>query len=228
MTRFRTAALSAVLTTGLILPAVPTSSAAGTSRALAPTSIAKRVVKVDVDGDSRKDTVTITRTGTTKFKVSVKTASGKKASRTVTSTFANDWGLEPWRGAAKLDKVKGYELLLATGGGDGYTSVVLTWRKGALLRQAAPKARTTKYGWYVASTPQYRYGFRFYTSKGVRYVQQYGLHKDPGATRWKGTVTTSKWAGSWKKTSATKVSLTTTKAKKYPGDFTGVKIVAKP
>lgn len=187
-------------------------------------------VKVDVDGDGKKDTVTVTQTSSTKYKVKVTTHKKRTSSLTINSTIATDWGMDPYWGAAKLDKVKGYELLLATGGGDGWSTTVVTWRNNKLVRQAAPKARSSKYAWYSAALPDWlRSGYRFYTKNGVRYVEQYALFK-MGTPRWEGTITKSKWTSSgWKKVGKTKtVSLTKSKVKKYPGGFTGVTIAARP
>lgn len=219
----------ALALTGALVPASTASAAAPEAAPAVPMAVPDRTVKVDVDGDGRKDTVKITTVSSERYKVAVTTAKGIKSSIKITSTIENDWGAEPYWGAAKLDKVKGYELLLATGGGDGYTSVVLTWRSNKIVKQAAPKARTTKYGWYAVGYPELGFGgYRFYTKDGKRYVQQY-LLMNTGKKRWAGTIVTSRWkSGAWKKTSSKKVSLTKTQVKKYPGGFTGVKIVAKP
>lgn len=191
-------------------------------------------VKVDVDGDGKKDTIKISRISSTKYKVAVTTAKKRTAAIKITSTIQSDWGIDPYWGAAKLDKVKGHELLLATGGSDGWTTAVLTWRNNKLVRQAAPKAAVNsgsgKYAWYSAAMPDWSlHGFRLYTKKKVRYVERYNLFK-MGTPRWEGTIITSKWtAKGWKKVGKTKtVSLTDAKVKKYPGGFTGAKIVARP
>lgn len=216
---------SAFALSGGVLAAAPAAVAAPALPALA----AAKTVKVDVDGDGRKDTVKVTQLSNTRYKVAVTTAKGRKASRTITSTINQDWGLQPYWGAAKLDKVKGYELLLATGGGDGYTSNVLTWRSNKLVRQAAPKRRSSTYAWYSLGIPDWgRSGYRFYSKNGKRYVEQYTLFK-MGTPRWEGRIVTSRWkAGAWKQTASKKVSLTAAKVKKYPGGFTGLTIVARP
>ncbi|MGC4154423.1 MAG: hypothetical protein QM628_15285 [Propionicimonas sp.] len=221
----------AAIASGLALTATlvaPTAAAASPSRpALLPAAKPKAVgtAKIDVDGDGRKDTVKVTRLSSTKYKVAVTTAK-KKASITITSTIRQDWGEDnPYWGAAKLDKVKGHELLVLTGGGDGVSIAALTWRKGKLIRQAAPKARSSKYAWYSLGTDWGHHGYRFYTKNGKRYVEQYGLFK-MGTPRWEGTIVTSKWTASgWKQTKKKNVSLTDAQAGKYPGGFVGVKIV---
>lgn len=222
MTRLRTlpALTMALALAGAGLAPAPTAVAA------LPGLAADRTVKVDVDGDGRKDTVKITKVKEDRYKVTVTTAKKRKSSLTLTSTIETDWGIEPYWGAAKLDKVKGYELLLATGGGDGYTTAVLTWRKNKLVRQAAPKDRSAKYAWYSLGMLDWgRSGYRFYSKSGKRYVEQYTLFK-MGTPRWEGRLVTSVWkSAGWTKTTSKKVKLTDKQAKKYTGGFQGVKIV---
>lgn len=227
ITRLAALASGLALTGTLLAPA--TATAAPATPEFAPTAAKPVKVKVDVDGDGRKDTVKVTRLSTNRYKVAVTTAKGRKKSIKITSTIETDWGMDPYWGAAKLDKVKGHELLLATGAGDGYTTTVLTWRKGKLVKEAAPKARSAKYAWYSLGTDWGRHGYRFYSKNGKRYVEQFSLFKQ-GTPRWEGTLVTSKWtAKGWKKIKTKQVSLTTTKAKKYTtGGFIGVKIVARP
>lgn len=223
----------AILATGLTLTgtllAPSAAMAAPATRVLLPTAVKPKVVqkvKIDVDGDGRKDTVTVTRISSRSYKVAVTTARKKTSSITLTSTIKQDWGEDnPYWGAARLDPVKGYELLIATSGGDGWNTTVLTWRKGKLVRQAAPQPRDSKYAWYSLANGWGRAGHRFFTKGSTRYVEQFFLEQD--GSRWKGGVVTSKWTGSgWKKTSAKKVSLTASQAKKYgQGGFVGVKVV---
>lgn len=223
MTRFRALpafAASLALVLGVGLSATP---AAATPL---PAKAAARTVKVDVDGDGRKDTVKITKVKKHRYKVAVTTAKGRKGSLDLTSTIETDWGIKPYWGAAKLDKVKGHELLVATGGSDGYTTAVLTWRNKKLVRQAAPLARSSTYAWYSLATLDWgRCGYRFYDKSGKRYVEQYTLFK-MGTPRWEGTVVTSVWkSAGWTKTSSKRVKLTSKQVKKYPGGFHGVPIV---
>lgn len=204
---------------------------APTAAVAAPAKAKPVTVKVDVDGDGRKDTVKVTPLSATRYKVTVTTVKKRTASLTITSTIKADWGMDPYWGAAKLDKVKGHELLLATGGGDGWTTTVVTWRNNKLVRQAAPKARSSKYAWYSMALPDWgRHGYRFYNKNGTRYVEQYSLFR-MGTPRWEGQLVTSKWTSSgWKKVGKTKtVSLSNAQAKKYAnGGFIGVKVVARP
>ncbi|MGC3955260.1 MAG: hypothetical protein QM804_13610 [Propionicimonas sp.] len=223
--RFAALASGLAMTGALLVPA--------TAQAAAPAAPKPKPVrvKVDVDGDGRKDAVTVTKLSSTRYEIKVTTAKKRTSSIKITSTFESDWGANPYWGAAKLDKVKGHELLVATGGGDGWTTTVLTWRKNKLVRQAAPKDRSSKYSWYAAALPDWLLsGYRFYNKSGKRYVEQYTLFK-MGTPRWEGQLTTSKWTSKgWKKVGKTKtVSLTNAQAKKYNnGGFIGVKIVARP
>ena len=223
----RTRSLPAVaVSLALAVPAVGLASGPSAAAAPLPQLAAVRTVKIDVDGDGRKDTVKITKVKKHLYKVAVTTAKKRKASLLLTSTIATDWQIEPYWGAAKLDKVKGYELLLATGGSDGYTTAVLTWRKNKLVRQAAPLDRSSTYAWYSLAIPDWGLcGYRFYSKAGKRYVEQYQLFK-MGTPRWEGRLTTSVWKSTgWTKVKATKVKLTDKQAKKYTGGFQGVKIV---
>lgn len=227
MIKFRTVpALAVALVLAGTGPALAPSPAQAATAALKPPAI--RIVRVDVDGDGRRDMVTVEKVRSERYKVSVTTANGRRASVTITSTIENDFGIEPYGGAAKLDQVRGYELLLATWGGDGVGFTVLTWRNNKLVRQAAPRNRLSTYDWYVLGYPDLGVaGYRFHTVSGKRYVEQYLLMKD--GSRWGGVIVTSRWTSSgWTKLKATSVKLNAKQLKKYPGGFTGVTIVAKP
>lgn len=225
----RLAVIAAGLTLTATLTAPTTAAASPSLPTLLPAATKPKVVttaKVDVDGDGRKDTVKVSRLTSTKYKVTVTTAKKKTSSLTITSTIKRDWGEDsPYWGAAQLDKVKGHELLLLTGGGDGVGIAALTWRSSKLVKQAAPKARNSKYAWYSLGIDWGHHGYRFYNKDGKRYVEQYSLFK-MDTPRWEGTIVTSKWTSAgWKQTKKKDVSLTNAQAKKYPGGFTGVKIV---
>ena len=199
-----------------------------TTTAATPTaSFETRVVSVDVDGDRKLDTVTVEQSGPDKFVVNVVTASGKDDVAQFTSTIDDDWGVEPWYGAAKLDGRKGYELILLTRGADGVTFRVLTWRSGALVFEKAPKPRAASKDWYVVSVEAARYAYRFSTSNGHRYVKRAELY--PSGKYWKGKIVKSVWrSGAWHKVSTKSVKLTKTQAKPYAKWLSGVKVIAKP
>jgi hypothetical protein len=190
--------------------------------------VATRNVDVDVDGDGHLDAVTVEQNGTDTFVVNVVTFAGQDDVKQFTSTIDDDWGVEPWYGAAKFDKVAGYELLLLTSGGDGAMFRVLTWRAGELVWEKAPKTLMKgAYDWYVADLDFARFGYRFATSAaGKRYVRDFELY--PSGSKWKGTIVNSVWkSGAWTKVSSHKVTLTKKQAKAYRG-ISGVTIIGRP
>lgn len=211
------------LAAGLLVPS--TAAVAATPRALP--LIATRTVTVDVDGDAAADTVTVAPIASGVFTVVVNTAAGELAAATLHSTIVDDWGIEPWYGAATLDGAKGHELLLLTSGGDGAMFRVLSWRSGTLVWEAAPKSLMKGANdWYLARLEAIRFGYRFTTSKGKRYVRDFELYAV--GSRWKGTVVKSVWkAGAWTRLSTSKVTLTARQARAYNG-ITGVTLVATP
>lgn len=224
------ALVSALGLAGALL--VPSTQAAQARPSATPsittTSVAARVVSVDVDGDRKSDTVTVEQSGPDRFVVNVVTASGKDDVKQFTSTIDDDWGIEPWYGAAKLDGRKGYELLLLTGGNDGVRFRVLSWSGGKLVWEKAPKSRIGgAYDWYLADLGWARFGYRFATSAaGKRYVRDFELHAS--GKYWKGTIVNSVWkSGAWHKVSSKKVKLTKKQAKAYDW-LSGVKVIAKP
>ncbi len=222
----KTAALvgALALSGGLLVPA--THAAAARPLAL-PSVVAIRTVHVDVDGDSHADEVTVEQSGPDTFAVNVVTYAGEDDVAQITSTIEDDWGIEPWYGAAKLDGVKGYELLLLTSAGDGVLFRVLTWRSGVLVTERAPKSLMKgSYDWYLADLGFTRFGYRLTTSHGHRYVRDFELYAS--GKYFKGTIVKSVWkAGAWKKVSSKKVKLTRAKAKRYNG-ISGVTIIARP
>ena len=220
------AILGAALTIagGLLVP--PDGAAAAVPHAL-PANVATRTVSVDVDGDNQADAVTIEQNGADTFVVNVVTAAGQDDVVQFTSTIDDDWGIEPWYGAARLDRVKGYELLVLTSGGDGVMFRVLTWRNGGLVLERAPKKLMKgAYDWYLASLDWARFGYRFSTSNGKRYVRDFELFRN--GKYWKGTIVKSVWkSGTWTKLSSRKVTLTNKQARRYNG-LSGVTVIERP
>ncbi len=210
---------------GLLVP--PSVSVAAAVPGVLPANVPTRTVSVDVDGDHQADTVTIEQNGADTFVVNVVTAAGQDDVVQVTSTIDDDWGIEPWYGAAKLDRAKGYELLLLTSGGDGVMFRVLTWRDGGLVFERAPKKLMKgTFDWYLASLDQARFGYRFSTAGAKRYVRDFELF--PSGNLWKGTIVTSVWkSGTWLKLSSKKVALTRRQARRYNG-LSGVTLIARP
>jgi hypothetical protein len=222
----KTAALVGALSlSGALL--VPATHAAAEQPHTLPATVATRTVSVDVDGDGHADDVTVEQNGPDTFVVNVVTYAGADDVKQFTSTIDDDWGVEPWYGAARLDYVKGYEMLLLTSGGDGLMFRVLSWHNGALVWEKAPKTLVKgAYDWYLASLSFARFGYKFTTSKGHRYVRDFELY--PSGSHWKGTVVKSVWkSGAWHKVSSKKVNLTRKQAKGYDG-LSGVKVIAQP
>jgi hypothetical protein len=196
--------------TGLVVTAaaVGATSAPATVRTQALKLV--KTVTLDMDGDHRPDTVRLYKVSNSKWKAKVVTAKGRTASKTFTSTIVRDWGYDsPWAGAAHLDGVRGYELRLLVGGGDGVSELVLTWRSGALKAEKAPASPWGMKRWYVGGPDGFGHGYAFFTAgSGVHYVDTYGLTKTSSG-RLKGTVIRSKWkSGKWTKVRTTKVNLT--------------------
>nr|WP_300151235.1 hypothetical protein [Propionicimonas sp.] len=221
-----TALASALVLSGGLL--APSTNAAAVQPLAVPAQVATRVVDVDVDGDGRKDQVTVEQNGADTFVVNVVTAAGKDDVKQFTSTIDDDWGIEPWYGAAKLDGRKGYELLLLTAGSDGVLFRVLSWSKGKLVWEKAPKSRIEgAYDWYLADLGWARFGYRFATSAaGKRYVRDVELFTSGKYLT--GTIVNSVWkSGAWQKVSTKKVKLTKKQAKAYSG-ISGAKVILQP
>jgi hypothetical protein len=82
------------------------------------------------------------------------------------------------------------------------------------------------YDWYLADLGWARFGYRFTTVDGHRYVRDFELHA--AGKYWKGTIVKSVWrADAWHKVSTKKVKLTKAQAKRYTG-ISGVTIIAGP
>ena len=221
----KTAALGAALTlSGALL--MPATHAAAAQPAAMPAA-ATRVVSIDVDGDGLPDTVTVEQNAPHSYVVNVVTADGHADVRQFTSTIEDDWGIEPWYGAARFDRVAGYELLVLTSGADGVTFRALTWRNGGLVLERAPSSLMKgSYDWYLADLSFARFGYRFTTRNGHRYVRDFELY--PSGKYWKGTVVKSVWkSGAWKKLNSKKVKLTKHQAKRYNW-LSGVTVIAQP
>ena len=185
--------------------ALSTTGAQALARPQAATLV--KAVSLDMDGDAKPDTLRLYKLTASTWKAKVTTATGKVSSRTFTSTIVRDWGYpSPWGGAAHLDAVRGYEVKLLTGGGDGAVEIVLTWRSGALVKEKAPASPWGMTGWYEGGPGGFGHGYAFFTSLGKHYVYTYGLTRTAG--KYKGTVYRSKWvSGAWKKIETIKVSL---------------------
>ena len=207
-----TAATVLALAGSALLPATAPAQAAP----LPPPTIS---TAMDVDGDGLVDTVELFKMPATRYLIQVTTAT-RISGVFFNSTYPGDWGEpDPWFGAAKLDKAKGYELMVYRWGGDGVGFTVYTWRSGRLVAEKAPAAPLVS-GWYLGGQ-----GYRFFDSKGKRYVDVSALAGNTAGTIWTGKVVRSVWKSDhWAKLSTRKVKLSTAKANAYIG-FNGVTIL---
>lgn len=170
-----------------------------------------RTVRVDVNGDSKADTVTVTALGGTQYELKVVTA---KATATATFTSDADAGTAAfWGGAAKLDGVKGAELIVWASTPDAPDDfTVYTWRKGALVAEKAP-ASPSRAGWWASGA----YGVRFFTSHGRAYVDvaKIAAASTNGA---RAKIVRSVWrGGKWVKVSTRTVKLSAARMDYYSG-----------
>ncbi|WP_040632220.1 hypothetical protein [Mobilicoccus pelagius] len=191
---YRPIALAAALAS-LVAPA-----AALPAEAAAPTCTGRVVARTDVDGDARRDTVSVTQVGfdefQPRFRLCARTATGKVSNALDTADFPLA-GFAPYYGAAGLDGVRGNEIVLRAGfGAHSQHFHVYTWRNGRLVRQNAPDTRRPD--WYTDWAASVIKGYRFHTSRGVRYVvATYGM-KDPSAPTFRVRQTTFRWSkGGW-------------------------------
>lgn len=119
-----TAAPTSAPATALTAAASPSAHVTRTAPTSGTAKAAPYVHKVDVDGDGRRDTVTLSLAGArgdkNLYRLSVWTAARRSAATTVAVAIDNH--LPPkdlWLGAADFDGVRGNEILLDLGGGLG-------------------------------------------------------------------------------------------------------------
>ena len=161
-------------------------------------------VRVDIDGDGRKDRVTLPQVESRRYAVRVIGSKGRTSNVSFRSTTRQDWGLNPWRTVAHADGQPGAEIVIAIAGGDGLAMRVLTWRNGRLVYLPAPPtpgANADRTLWYVNASDWQTFGYRFSTFKKARTVTwtHYG-RSDDGRT-WSGRVNSFIWrGGGWKPT----------------------------
>lgn len=223
-------ALAGVVATALFATLLvhPAASAA-TPSARRPVAAGARTLKIDVDGDRRKDTVRFTMLDATRYRVKVTTAKPKRTVTRTVTVAASD-ATPTWYGAGRLDGAKGVELIVGTGGmEEAIWFDVLTWRRGRLVLETAPKA-PAGVGWGFYGTGDSWSGYYFFTSKKRRYVDAADLHgsgsldSEGRYKKVKATIIRSVWkSGKWRTVSKRKVTTTGAKASKYD-DFGGVAI----
>jgi hypothetical protein len=171
-------------------------------------------IRVDVDGDGASDSVQLFSAGGDQFQLKVTT---KKTSATVafTSVLADtEKPASVWSGAAKLDGVKGNELMVKTTKADTLGDfTVFTWRKGALVAETAPAA-PSRAGWWSSDL----HGFRFFTSHGRAYVDAANIASaSKNGAHWAKTVRSVWRNGKWAKVSTRTVKLSATRVEYSAG-----------
>ena len=104
-----------------------------------------RTVYTDVNGDGKRDTVTLTYLGSNAFALTVKTTTGKTSTVRFTSHVSADVPASAsWYGASAIDGRSGSELIVArypasrTTTSDDAPISVYTWRSGKLAAAKVP------------------------------------------------------------------------------------------
>lgn len=221
------------ITAALVGAATPAGATTPAHAATTPAAQAPPVTqRVDVDGDLRRDTVRFVRRAVTDdeytFRITVITASGRRAIRDVLVANYGEGTLTPadaWGGTAHLDGVRGAEIQVDRGGGVGDFPWphVYTWRNNRLVPEAAPGATPGDPAWTVADHFTLVAGYSFATVRGQRQVTATRLQGTFDRTRerltYRGTRTTYRWHGdTWKRIGTT---TTGTLAESRAQDFAG-------
>ena len=185
---------------------------------------------VDIDGDGRPDELSVYLYEDGGANVTVTTAKSRMASLDVSVNTEN-----PLYGTAKIDGEKGAEILINT---NEYEMLVLRWKSGALvaepLAHASPyvsgKVVTRRLWAYGGDTTSTWLTYRFFTSRGVRYVDAASLScgdcERTGIFE-KVTVVRSRWqAHRWQKVKVTvRRHLTRKQAEaRYLNEFSGTTV----
>lgn len=202
----------------LVLPVL------GPAGSTSASAAADKTYRIDVDGDGRKDKVGLYFEDST-ILVKVITAKHKSSSL---RTLPGEFNQHLYK-AAKLDGVKGRELIFITDEEYITSYDVFTWRKGKLVRAKVPPLRNRNdslAGWTPGDGEVS--GFRFFSSKGKRYVdatylwfnEEAAMEGEPG---WEGATYRSVWAsGKWHlKKTIQRRQLTQARAEAYSG-FHGI------
>ncbi|HML50609.1 MAG TPA: hypothetical protein PKD84_04240 [Propionicimonas sp.] len=224
------AALAVVASLAAINPAATRAQTVGSppSRVILPAS-AIDVRYVDIDGDRRRDTVTITP-GSGSVRITVVTATKLRATRTLAvSTDA------PFYGTGRIDGARGAEILVDV---NYYELRVLRWRKGRLVDEPVAQSSVyaggrvvTRRAWAIrGDTTSWWNTYRLFTSRGVRYLDAASLYC--GSCQATGvydkvTIVRSRWKSkAWRKVKVIvhrKVSQKKAEAH-YLNEFSGVKV----
>ncbi|BDV30669.1 hypothetical protein [Microbacterium terricola] len=244
------ASCACIALAGALIAAVPAAAAPTIqSKAQVPVGTTVDAGYVDVDGDGKKDKVAVKKVAANKYRVAVRTATQQTDSTTITSTIEQK-GWAVLADAARLDDASGHELMFVASsrdisGGMALSYVVLTWRKGALTREATPYPRDNasgnNYHWRISGPTQDEdslatdedilgtatetNGYIFYSKDGTRYVQRYQTRLATDS-QWTAKFTTSTWSASgWVMSSEKTKTLTPRQVfNSYPGGWDGIGI----
>gem|GEM_PF-613817 len=190
-----------------------------------PAATVVKTVRVDVDGNGKKDLVQLFHHGGNIFRLQVTTDKVTASDEFLSALPADgDWSNNLiWYGAASLDGTKGAELIVHTYDADSWENWdtpsrlgVYTWRSGHLVEATAPKAPKTQ-GWHLGTSDPYGInGYRFFTKSGRRYVEVADLVDRPGNNHWSGKILRSVWKKrAWVKVSTRTVKLGEKSAGRY-------------
>lgn len=195
------AAAVVTATAGLAGASSASATTAETSAPAAATAPATRTSRMDIDGDGRRDTTTLTlrslRNDKGTYDLVTKTARGARAATTFV-VEGNGGDIDSiWWGAAGLDGTPGAEIVVNPSPmGDSASMRVYRWSNGRLVAQADPGATTwrdARNDWYVLNTPWGIHGYTFSTSRGARYVVEHSLEQYRTTNKYSGTHTTYRW-----------------------------------
>lgn len=219
-------ALAAALSGALLI----SPSAGAAPAAVSRTTATVVTHRVDIDGDGRKDTVTLrlvsSRGDLNGYRLAVRTAKGRSSSLPVYVDNMNDpTPRDLWVGATGIDGVRGNEVILDLGGGLGDFAWIhtYTWRNGKLTPLAAPNSTRTSRSWPVTFPPFPVSGWTFSMKGDTRYVVHHQLNASPSGRTYSGTNTTYRWTPKgWKKVSTAKSGVVSRKTADKMSDFRGL------
>lgn len=212
--------LSGALAAGGAFAAAPSASAAPagvpTASPVACSSSACTVVaRVDVDGDGRADTVSVTPTrahGSVAQTLRVVTARKQVAQVAYATPYLHS--SPTWFGAARIDGVTGNELVVRTGwGAHSQWFAVYSWRGGKLVAQRDPSSGSTE--WVTDGAWMTTKGYTVQVAGGQRTLtaREY-LRSEGDSHRFDGTAVTFTWrGGAWRRTSSSHVRVAETSPK---------------
>lgn len=193
-------ALAALLAPATVAAPTPASAAASATCRGTVTSHA------DIDGDSKRDTLTVTQVrggDRPVHRLCVRTATGRVSSILDTAEwqFYNDPLVY---GVTGMDGNRGAEIILRSGyGAHSQSFHVYRWSAGRLVPQY--DLGTGSREWLIDAAVSVIKGYQFSSSRGVRYATSSYGQKDPSASVFDVTRTTYRWTGTgWKRVKVTR------------------------